>query len=68
MPKKNEFVVHCIMCGKNFSVGDKVECGGIYNGTPLCKTGDIQREIDRRLSPLKTSNAGVTGLAPGKED
>ena len=49
-PKKNEFVVHCIMCGKDFRVGDKAECGGLVSGKPMCRTGDIQRELDSRLS------------------
>ena len=48
-PKKGEFVVRCVMCGKDFRVGDKAECGGLYSGKPMCKTGDIQRELDRRL-------------------
>ena len=55
---KGEFVVHRIMCGKNFRVDDRVvTCGGSYNGAPLCSTGDIQREMDKRLSKLKPSNA-----------
>jgi len=49
-PKKGEFVVHCIMCGKNFRAGEKAECGGLIDGKPMCKTDDIQREIDKRLS------------------
>jgi len=48
-PNKNEFVVHCIMCGKNFRIGDKAECGGLFSGKPMCKTDDIQRELDNRL-------------------
>ena len=47
--KPNEFVVHCILCGKNFRVGDTAKCGGTGNGRPLCRTGDIQRELDSRL-------------------
>ncbi len=46
---KNEFVVHCIMCGKNFRIGDKAECGGLFSGKPMCKTYDIQRELDNRI-------------------
>lgn len=52
-PKKGEFVVHCLMCGKNFRVGDKAVCGGIANGKPICRTGDIQRELDSRLPQAK---------------
>lgn len=60
--KQNEFVVHCIMCGKDFRVGDKAECGGTYNGTKLCSTRDIQRELDSRLPQEKTTaNAGSNG-------
>ncbi len=55
-PNKNEFVVHCILCGKDFRVGDKAECGGTYNGNKLCKTGDIQRELDSRLPKQMPSN------------
>ena len=60
--KKNEFVVHCLMCGKNFRVGDDVVCGGLYNGKLLCKTTDIQREMASRL-PQKPANAALTGAA-----
>ena len=56
-PKKGEFVVRCIMCGKDFMVGDKAECGGIFSGSPMCKTGDIQRWLDERLPKQKPSNA-----------
>lgn len=44
-----EFVVHCIMCGKDFRVGDNIECGGLISGSPMCKTSDIKREMDSRL-------------------
>lgn len=56
-PKKNEFVVHCILCGKDFRVGDKAKCGGLFSGSPMCKTGDIQRALDERLPKQTTSNA-----------
>lgn len=57
MSKANagEFVVRCIMCNKEFRVGDKAKCGGLYNGQPICKTGDIQRELDSRLPPQSKS-------------
>ena len=58
--KPNEFVVHCIMCGKDFRVGEDVVCGGLYNGKPLCRTTDIQREMASRL-PQKPANAKLTG-------
>ena len=53
--KPKEFVVHCIMCGKNFRVGDKATCGGFYRGKPLCRTDDIQRELDSRLQKERTT-------------
>lgn len=65
--KPNEFVVHCIMCGKDFRVGDKAECGGTYNGSALCRTSDIQRELDSRLPHEKTTaNAALTGRPSGR--
>ena len=47
--KPIEFAIHCIVCGKDFRIGDKPECGGRLNGKPMCETGDIQREMDKRL-------------------
>lgn len=26
---------YCMLCGKTFT-GDDTECGGMYNGSPLC--------------------------------
>ena len=69
-PKKGEFVVHCIMCGKDFRVGDKAECGGLFSGKPMCRTGDIQRALDERLPKQTHSNAlaqadAACGVSPG---
>lgn len=52
-PNPNEFVVHCLMCGKNFRAGDKPECGGFFAGKPICKTKHIQIQIDARLAARK---------------
>ncbi len=51
--RRNEFVVHCLMCGKNFRVGDKAVCGGTMNGKSICSTKDLQRELDNRLPKEK---------------
>lgn len=56
--KKNEFVVHCIMCGKDFKVGDNAICGGLIDGKPMCKTIDIQRELDSRLPVAQAVTEG----------
>ena len=47
--RKNEFCVHCILCGKNFYKDTEVTCGGLYSGKPMCKTSDIEREMNKRL-------------------
>jgi hypothetical protein len=56
-PKNGEFVVHCILCGKDFCVGAEAKCGGFMNGDPMCRTGDIQRELDSRLPAQKTPSS-----------
>lgn len=61
---ENEFVVHCILCGKDFRVGDKATCGGLFSGSPMCKTGDIQRALDERLQK-QTHNASFSGGPSG---
>ena len=43
-----EFVVHCVLCGKNFRADNKYECGGLMNGKPMCKTDDIKLKMDNR--------------------
>ena len=51
--EKGEFVVHCILCGKDFRAGGNAECGGLANGKPMCSTGDIRRELGARLPSLE---------------
>lgn len=51
--RKGQFAVHCILCGKNFYADTEIKCGCTFNGKPLCKTGDIQREMERRFVDKK---------------
>ena len=54
--RKNEFAVHCILCGKDFYADTKVTCGGTYNGKPMCKTDDVRRAMDERLPKVARSD------------
>lgn len=51
--RKGQFSVHCILCGKTFFADTKPECGGLLDGKPMCKTGDIQRAIEKNVIGAK---------------
>jgi hypothetical protein len=44
--RKGEFAVHCLLCGKNFYADTRLDCGGTYNGQPMCKTTDKKRAME----------------------
>lgn len=62
-PKRSEFVVHCIMCGKDFRVGDKAECGGLFSGKPL-----VQLSLSSPLSICRRTHrsTGRAAIKPPK--
>lgn len=65
-PKNGEVALHCIMCGKDFRLGDKPECGAMVNGKPWCKSERIRYEMDARLLPAKPATTEVSGRPSGR--
>lgn len=51
--RKGEFVIRCILCGKNFYADTRPDCGETYNGQPICKTTDIKRAMEKRIASVK---------------
>lgn len=65
-PKGNEFIVHCLMCGKDFHADKTATCGGRINGEAICDSAKLQREIDARLTG-KTEPSNLEINTPDKK-